>query len=336
MRFIIYGAGAIGGAVGASLFTHGHEVVLIARGAHYKAIRDVGLQFTNPDRQVVLPVPVVDSPERIDFRPDDVVFMTMKVQDCHAAVQLLSTMIRIQTPIICMQNGVESERVALRRFQNVYGCLVFSPTAYLAPGSVVARSAPVLGVYDLGRYPDGLDDTAAAISEILNGSGMASIARDAIMPWKYAKLLTNLGNVTQAVFNSDRRDGGLILDSVRAEAIECLAAAQIERVTDYEFNVRAGMTTVRAIAGDDERHVSSTWQSLARGAGSVETDYLNGEIVLLGRLHGIATPVNALLQKISNEMAATGQKPGSISEETFLQRLVLQPQIVTWPTGMDD
>ena len=47
----------------------------------------------------------------------------------------------------------------------------------------------------------------------------------------------------------------------------------------------------------DARRGSSTWQSLARGAGGIEVDYLNGEIGLLGRLHGVPTPVNDAVQQ---------------------------------------
>ena len=56
----------------------------------------------------------------------------------------------------------------------------------------------------------------------------------------------------------------------------------------------------------------STWQSLARGH-SLEVDYLNGEIVLLGRQLGIATPVNAALQRVANAAARAGARPGSMT-----------------------
>ena len=55
----------------------------------------------------------------------------------------------------------------------------------------------------------------------------------------------------------------------------------------------------------------SSTQSLSRGAGSIETDYLNGEIVLLGRLHGVATPVNAGLCRLARAMLASAAAPGS-------------------------
>jgi 2-dehydropantoate 2-reductase len=55
----------------------------------------------------------------------------------------------------------------------------------------------------------------------------------------------------------------------------------------------------------------SSWQSLARGTGSIEAEFLNGEIVLLGALHGVATPVNALLQRLALLAAAGGGQPGT-------------------------
>ena len=59
----------------------------------------------------------------------------------------------------------------------------------------------------------------------------------------------------------------------------------------------------------------SSWQSLARGTGSIEAEFLNGEIVLLGGLHGVPTPVNALLQRLALQAAAEGAGAGSWSIE---------------------
>ena len=61
------------------------------------------------------------------------------------------------------------------------------------------------------------------------------------------------------------------------------------------------------------RSGSSSTQSLARGTGSIETDYLSGEIVLLGRLHCVPTPVNATLQRIANNHARQGIPPGEMT-----------------------
>jgi len=58
VRFVIYGAGAVGGVIGARLFQADQNVVLIARGAHHDALRDKGLRLICHDEDVTLPVPV--------------------------------------------------------------------------------------------------------------------------------------------------------------------------------------------------------------------------------------------------------------------------------------
>ena len=73
--------------------------------------------------------------------------------------------------------------------------------------------------------------------------------------------------------------------------------------------------------GGQARGGGSTWQSLERRAGSVETDYLNGEIVLLGRQHGVPTPANALLQRLMADAAATGAPAGAMTAEELHARL---------------
>jgi 2-dehydropantoate 2-reductase len=84
---------------------------------------------------------------------------------------------------------------------------------------------------------------------------------------------------------------------------------------------RADLLKLGPVAGQ-ARLGGSSWQSLARRAPSIETAYLNGEVVLLGRLHGIATPVNALLQRLATRLAATGGQPGSITPDEFNALLV--------------
>jgi 2-dehydropantoate 2-reductase len=70
-----------------------------------------------------------------------------------------------------------------------------------------------------------------------------------------------------------------------------------------------------------KRSGGSSWQSLARGTHSIESDYLNGEIVMLGRLHGVPTPVNALMQRVANEQARIGARPQSVPVAQLLSEL---------------
>ena len=97
----------------------------------------------------------------------------------------------------------------------------------------------------------------------------------------------------------------------------CYGAAAIDCATPEEFSERMRGIIGRQIEGAD-RSGGSTWQSLERGAGSLETDYLNGEISLLGALHGVPTPFNRMLQQAAAEAVRLGRKPGSYSVDELL------------------
>jgi 2-dehydropantoate 2-reductase len=306
MRFVIYGAGAIGGGIGARLVQGGQDVTLIARGEHYAAIRDYGLRLDTPDDTVTVKPPVADRPGSLTLADGDVVILAMKTQHTSTALTELAATAPPGITVVCAQNGVENERLALRLFGNVYGVCVVAPMAHMEPGVVQSYSAPVSGILDIGRYPDGSDDTAEAIAAAFRSGGFGSEARPEIMRYKYGKLLANLGNAVEAICGTTDRE---IAESARAEGRACLRAAGIEAINaGYE----AAGIKIRPV-GDGPRAGGSSTQSLARGSGSIEADYLNGEIVLLGRLHAVPTPVNEVLARTADRMARTGQRPGALT-----------------------
>jgi 2-dehydropantoate 2-reductase len=318
-RFIVYGAGAVGGAIGSRLFEHGHDVVLIARGPHREAIARSGLRFESPDRVLVQPVEVVALPEEIAWRDDDVVLLTVKGQDSAAALERLEAAAGPDVAVVCAQNGVENERAALRRFAHVYSVVVQLPATHLDPGVVVAHSSPVTGALDIGRYPEGLDDRAHQIAAVFADSGFASQPRVDISRWKYAKFLRNVPNAVDALF--DRGDAPEVERRAVAEAVAALDAAGIAYVGDAEYDERhRRLITTKPVVGR-ARGGGSSWQSLARTSGVIETDQLNGEVVLLGRLHGVPTPVNELLRRLAGADARAGVPPGGHSEAEFLAAL---------------
>jgi 2-dehydropantoate 2-reductase len=313
MRFVIFGAGAIGGVVGAKLHQAGFDVALIARGAHYQAIRKNGLTIEQPHRRAVLQIPVADAPGALEWGGDEVVMLATKSQDTAAALETLRAAAPPSTPVVCLQNGVENERSALRLFANVYGAVVMSPTAHLEPGIVQAYGTQGTGVIDVGRYPSGLDPLCEEIADTLDASDFSSMARPDIMRFKYAKLLNNVGNAVDAICVPGP-DADELYKLAREEGRAALSAAGIEFVAEEVNDVEArwARLDLKPIAGQ-ERAGSSTRQSIARGMPTVETDYLNGEIALLGRLHGVATPVNDALCELSARHVRTRRPPGTVS-----------------------
>jgi len=320
VRYVIYGAGAIGGTIGGRLHQAGIPTILIARGPHLAALRRDGLLLQTPDEAVRLDVAVAASPDEAAITADDVVLVTMKTQDSAAALDELRASSDARVAVVCAQNGVENERLALRRFAGVYGMCVYLPSQHIEPGVVQAFAPPSYGVLDLGRAPAGVDDRAAAIASDLTAAGFACEAKADIMRWKYDKLLANLGNGLQVLFGRSAQ-GGEWHARAREEALACYAASGIVAASATEVRARrAALPPVRAVPGADYGG-GSTWQSVARGTGSIEVDYLNGEIVLLGRLAGVPTPVNEAIVAWAGRVARERRPPGSVDPERFAREL---------------
>jgi 2-dehydropantoate 2-reductase len=185
---------------------------------------------------------------------------------------------------------------------------------------VRAYSAPVTGNLDLGRYPAGVDDVAVEVAAALSASTFSSLPLDDVMRWKGTKLLMNLGNVLEAAIGRESRSGELAT-RVLQEGEAVLQAAGLPYASwEEDAERRKDGPTMKRVAGE-LRDGGSTWQSLARGASSIETDDLNGEIVLQARLAGVEAPVNAMLQRLGWELVATHAAPGSLTEDDLLARL---------------
>ena len=313
MRFVVFGAGAIGGAVGARLFQRGHDVTLVARGDHGRALASTGLVLEAPEESETLAVPAVTDPASLDWYADSVVLLAVKSQHTDEALAQLARA-PSETPVVCMQNGVDNERRALRRFPNTYGMCVMCPATQLRPGVVQIHSAPVSGMLDLGRYPSGIDAAGRAIAGAIETTTFQSVARPDIMRWKYRKLLMNLANAVEALCGPEGRFSPLA-KAAQQEGAEVLAAAGIDVASAEEDRERRADNLRIATTSSGEWRGGSSWQSLARGAGSIEAEYLNGEIVLLGRLHGVPTPVNAVLQDAAVGAASRCDPPGTSSVE---------------------
>lgn len=307
MRFVVVGAGAVGGIVGARLAQAGHAVQLVARGANLEAIRTRGLTLHAPAGVDVVHVPAVERPA-IDA--DTIVLLAVKTQDAADALRTLAHGAPATTPVVCMTNGIEAERLALRWFDRVYAMCVYTPATHLEPGVVEAWGTPTAGLFDIGCYPGGRDATCDAIATAFEASRLSSRVFDDIMAWKRGKLLFNLSNALDALCGPAARTHPLV-GELLAEARRVYAAAGLAARTDEDMAARRGDFQTGTIAGRP-RAGGSTWQSLARGASVLECEYLNGEIALLGRQHGVPAPKNDAVLREVTRAAAAGTPPGAI------------------------
>lgn len=299
-RLIIIGAGAVGGSIGGLLAEAGHEVVLVARGAHHDALAADGLALRLPSRALHLRLPCVNSLEDVDWRDGDVAMLATKLQDAESVLDALRVAAGAHVPVVCAVNGLEGEQWAAARFETVLSMLVWLPATHLVPGEVRLHSDACPGVLDTGPF-QGTDamSLASQLCANLRDAGFDAIAREDITRWKYAKLITNLGSAAQAMVEDDWKT---VADAARTEGETVLAAAKVDRVSTEALLDRCRAVTVEAVDGH-ARAGGSTWQSRARGK-SLESPWIEGLIARLATQHGITAPINTYLAAASREPRA--------------------------------
>lgn len=181
-------------------------------------------------------------------------------------------------------------------FKNTIAMLVQLGGTHLVPGEVVCSASGVHGWLDVGCYPTGSNKLCESVAADFRNAQFACEADPDVMMKKRTKLLSNVNNCLAIM--GDDSDGGarkFLNDALVAEAEACYKAANMPyhpRGDTYR-NLRVerpdsprGPEVVGEPFGGEKnlRGGSSTWQSLARGTGDIECDFLNGEISLLGEL----------------------------------------------------
>ncbi|MEL6265022.1 MAG: 2-dehydropantoate 2-reductase [Pseudomonadota bacterium] len=298
MRIAVIGAGGVGGMLAVRLAAAGHEVSVVARGAHLAAIREHGLRLVTPDDDLTMR-PAAAATTGADLGPADLVIVAVKGQDLEGAMDLMAPLMAGQGalgPVVALPflNGVEATSMLAARFgtgQALIGTARIS--AFIeAPG--VVRQATAKASYILGDAAGRQD--GAAVTAIRTAFGAAGIAapdcadvrRDL---WAKFAVLVALAGVTAGA----RCDVGTLRatpalgDLFRRLSAEVVALAAAEGVTlpdsqpeeAYGFMSRLGAEVRASMAFD-----------LASGK-ALEVDWLNGAVARLSAAHGIEAPANA-------------------------------------------
>jgi len=320
MRFVVYGAGAIGMSLGGMLALSKNQTVLIGREHNAAPIRRAGLKLNTPTGLVKVDVPVVTTPAEIEFNPDDLVFLTTKSHQTEAAISELRKITNLDLPVFCFQNGVRNEEMVSKSFPRVYGALVFYGAIYLNHGEVSIIKQKPIGAIEIGRYPQGMDALAQEVIEVLKKADYIAIPNSDIMRTKWGKLLRNLSNVIRAITGEDAIGSPLHKELVK-EAEQILEAAKVSYETSAEFNERFKDLKQKSQFSMEMPNLGSMWQSVMRQS-ETEIDYFNGEIVRLGEKANLPTPINQRLCEIIREMTSNRQAPGRYSLEALTETVM--------------
>lgn len=317
MNFLVFGAGAIGTYLGASLAQAGQTVSVYARPATAAHLRANGLRLNGAP---VASVTVFDSlPAALNSAPDVILF-ALKAYDTASAIQDLRAAQIVPPPMVCLQNGIGNEAALTEAFgaERVLAGTVTTAVARRAAGDVQVERERGVGVA-LG-HPLSESLLATLRQAGLNARGYASA--EAL---KWSKLLINLvGNATSAILDmtvagifADERLFALEMQMLR----ECLA---VMAKKNYAVVDLPG-TPVRALALGARLPAWLARPLLTRGAARgrggklpsfhidlhngqpTEVNWLNGAVVRQGTEVGVPTPVNQLLTQTLEDLSAGRQ-----------------------------
>ncbi len=328
-NYVVHGAGAIGSVIAARLSQAGKAVSLVARGEHLAELAKNGL-LIDGFTQGVFKLPVASDAHDLNVDAGTIVILAMKTQDTFAAVEAHSDLYR-DRPILCFQNGVSNEEWLSDKGFNAYGVMVRIGARIDQPGVVTHTGARHAAV---GCWPSGTDELCEMVVSDLLAGDLDAVLEPQVGASKWGKLVINLANAYLALTNQTVQasyldnDARALIADLEQEALEVLAAANIEIVIDGSSNLAERISKLRqplkqsTVASDTKQQqraesYPSTWQDLHAGRRNVEVDHFNGRIVELGRQFGVATPLNEVLWKLCSEAAAKQLGPGTETEASI-------------------
>jgi len=319
MKIAVIGAGAIGSVIGGLLSKAGEDVTLIGRKPHVDVINQNGLILDGESGRTVIKVKAA---ENLDIKPD-LALLTVKAQDVEPSVRKAQPFLS-STQVVTMQNGVRSDDQAARLLgkENIISSVVTFNGQFLEPGKAL-YSIPFSKTALLIGEPFGnKGNRLQTLSALLNKAIGTDISED-IRAAHWTKLIWNLQTAVPAVTGLSYQDSyqypkvrELTINLLK-EGLEVIKAAGIKTGDVPGFPLEPIETMAREslpIASAMLRKIAeslgkvpvlgSTLQSIKRGT-STEVDYLNGEIVNLGKKKGIPTPVNSLIVELVHHVETT-------------------------------
>lgn len=318
MKVCIYGAGAIGGHVAARLAANGHEVSVVARGAHLRAMQEHGLTVNAPDG--TLHSRPRASADPAELGPQDAVLVTVKAPALPAVAQGIAPLLGPETTVAFIMNGIQwwyfdkhggpldgtrlpeldpgdAIRTAIGPARTVGG-VVYAAATVTAPGEVLveAKDAKVI----LGELDGAMTPRLAALAQALSHGIMAGEATPDIRLALWNKLLGNLMTGPLCCLTRSAMKDTLAQPAVRAAAVR--AAEEIIALARAYGHDLGGAAEPRIARSSGLAHKPSILQDLELGR-PMEVEALWLAPLRLAQLAKVPVPTLELTTQLAAQAA---------------------------------
>ncbi len=332
MKLCIVGAGSIGGFIAALMAEAGHDVSVVARGAHLAAIGDGGLRLDFDGRRITARVEASDNPADLGNR--DIVIVAVKAPALPAVLPMLDPLLGPETPIVTAMNGIPwwmfdgfgaHDGLALRsvdgdgtlaRFgneQRLIGCVLHTACDVPEPGLVRHRS---MNRFILGEPDGALSSRVSGLVDAMAAAGIGAETTTRIQQEVWIKLLGNLPFAPISMITGAINDVLAATPDIRRLMLDMFEEAAA--VGAY-FGLEPGMTAEERIdlGGSLAGFKTSTRQDYEQGR-PVELDVIVNAVREMGDIAGIDTPTIDTVYALAAQKAATAglyRYDGGPSEE---------------------
>jgi 2-dehydropantoate 2-reductase len=326
MRICIFGAGAVGGHLAARLAASGHEVCVLARGAHLAAMRERGVKLLHGDEIIAGKVKASD--RAADLGPQDFVIVTLKANLLQAFPENAAPLLGTDTAVVFAQNGIpwwyavgnppsRPKPPDLSRLdpggilaakisrERIMGAVIYSANEVTEPG-VIRNHVPNNNMLVVGEIDDRQSERVMVLRSMLEKSGMSSPEARDIRQAIWAKLVQNLGTSTLCVVTGSNigavRADPLLVELQQRIGREGRAIAQAHGITVEGAPARPGGGQSSGLIG----HKPSMLQDFERSRPmEIESQLMTP--LAFGRSAGVAAPtLEALVPVAAHKAAARG------------------------------
>jgi 2-dehydropantoate 2-reductase len=325
MRCAVWGSGAIGGVVGAGMASAGEDVLLVdVAPEHVQAMNESGLTIRMADEERRVKVKAA-LPQDVEGA-FDLVFLAVKAQYTHAALDALEPHLHAGSAVVSLQNGVNEPHIARRvGAARTIGCLVDFSADYHGPGVIARGRTGNLFVGELdGRGTKRIEE----VRRLLAYSAPA-YACENIMGYVWAKMCKGTIDATTALVDENALEvrfnrkyhpvrAQLVREGIEVAAAEGVRVAAFAHfdpapfLDDSPAGREAAFHVLDEVAAGQAKGNTKTrtgyWRDIVVRKRRTEIDHITGEIVRCGERHGIPTPLNRLQWQMFDEIES-GRRP---------------------------
>jgi 2-dehydropantoate 2-reductase len=324
-KSIIWGAGAIGGMIGANLVGTGEDVLLVDTvKPHVDAMNRNGLFIENEQGGFTVKVKA-STPEEV-VPPLNIVFVAVKSQHTESALKMIKPLMGKDGIVVSLQNGLNEELIAEQMSrERTLGALVNFSADYIAPGHILYGGE---GSLILGELNGQVTERLKQLQVLLN-KAMPTHMTDNLWGYKWSKVC--YGSLLVATALVDEPVYEIVLHSDRVQKmLVALVCELLEVAKTYEIKIEPFDEFLpdqfwKALRGDQEslkdamqtiahhyrtqtKGKTGIWRDMAVKKRKTEVDALLGMIVRKGELKGLPCPLNQKLIQLINDIE-DGKRP---------------------------